>query len=108
MSITEDIFSKYGADANPILIVGEVIEWSAAAAREAKDYAEFNGEDPDPEPGMGLWQSFQDRFPKDKLPGDYDLYITAWTKTYEETLKALAPVKGPQVGPDGFVYGDGD
>lgn len=85
----EKILAKYGADPNPILIVGEVIPWAAAAAREAFDTARFYGEDVDTEVSMGLWQTFQTEFPKESLPGDYDLYITALGKTYEATIQAL-------------------
>ena len=45
-------------------LLHQVILWTLEAAKECVDRAEFHNETPDPDGGMGLWQSFQARFPK--------------------------------------------
>jgi hypothetical protein len=73
----------------PHLTLARIIAWAAEAAREHVELARFNGEEPDLEGGMGLWQSFQATFPKTMFPGDYDLAITVYSATFTETVKAL-------------------
>lgn len=73
--------------------VKAAIEWAVAAAKEHVDICTHTGETPDPEGGMGLWQSFQAAFPKAGYPGhNYDLLITAYSTAYSETVKAIQSV----------------
>lgn len=65
-----------------------VIKWASEAAKEHVELAIFHGEDPDPETSMGLWQSFQAKFPK--TPGvDYDILVNAYSHTFTVTVKTL-------------------
>jgi hypothetical protein len=66
-----------------------VLIWATRAAKEHVDLCLHLGKTPDPETNMGLWQSFQDTFPKGTLPGNYDLYVTLYSETYSNTVKAL-------------------
>ena len=88
-------------------LLAEVIPWAIEAAREHVELSRFNGETPDPETSMGLWQSFQAKFqakfPKHEgiaFPSDtavdYDVLVTAYSKAYEASVKALCEFK-----PDG-------
>lgn len=82
-------------------LLAEVIPWAVDAAKEHVELAIFNGETPDPETGMGLWQSFQAAFPK--TPGvDYDILVTAYGEAYSSTVKALATFE-PDGGLSRFV-----
>jgi len=69
-----------------------IITWAIDAAREQVQLAVHRGEDPDPEWGMGLWQCFQETFPKDRTPGSYDLAIWIASTTYAQTIKAMTQV----------------
>lgn len=82
-------------------LLTDVIPWTTHAAKEHVELARFNGETPDPQPGMGLWQSFQAAFPK--APGvDYDMLVFAFDAVYTETVTALATFE-PDGGRSRFV-----
>ena len=81
----------------------EVIMWTVAAAKEHVELSRFRGEDPDPEVGMGLWQSFQAMFPKQEgiaFPSstrvDHDLAVALFSETYKRAVEALVSFR-----PDG-------
>ena len=70
-------------------IVMNAIAWANDAAKEHVDLATHLGESPDPEPSMGMWQSFQRAFPV--APGtDRDIIVAAYSAAYTEAVKALA------------------
>lgn len=73
-------------------VMKSIIAWSIDAAREHVSLAIFNGETPDPETSMGLWQSFQAKFPKREVAGDYDGYVSLYSETYSNTVKALTAI----------------
>lgn len=62
----------------------KVMTWAAEAAEE-----QYGLGNTDTETGMGLWQAFQSAFPKDETPGNYDVYICAYSRTYAVTMTAL-------------------
>ncbi len=83
----------------PHLTLVAIVEWAVEAAKEHVELARFSGEEPDPEPPMGLWQSFQAKFPKDGVPGgDYDLGVCVYSATFTTTVEALKAFR-----PDGQV-----
>lgn len=65
----------------------EVINWSTEAGMEEGNLAYFQGREVE-DGGMGLWQSFQAKFPKDKWVGDYDLAVCIYDSTYKAVAKA--------------------
>jgi hypothetical protein len=82
-------------------LLAEVIPWAVDAAKEHVELSRFRGETPDPESGMGLWQSFQAAFPKSPCV-DYDILVTAYGQAYSATVKALATFE-PDGGRSRFV-----
>lgn len=81
-----------------ITLQDEIVKWAAEAGRQN---AVSSPEDEfDPEGGMGLWQSFQARFPKEGFPGQsYDFAIALYNSVYlaasiecYEALKGLANI----------------
>jgi len=89
-------------------LVVEVIAWASEAAREHVELAIFNHETPDPESGMGLWQSFQAKFPKAAVarPRDYDTLIGVYLGAYSSTVKTLVAFRpdGGRAAIDLFTY----
>jgi hypothetical protein len=69
-------------------LMAEVIDWAAEAAREAVSADLATGQTPDTEFGMGLWQSFQEKFPKAEGV-DYDVLVTALSSSYRATAREL-------------------
>lgn len=77
-------------DTKPHLTLIAIVAWAVEAAKEHVELARFNKEEPDPETSMGLWQSFQAKFPKETFPGgDYDLGVCVYSATFTNTVKAL-------------------
>jgi ribosomal protein L37AE/L43A len=68
----------------------EIIAWSAEAAREHVERARWEGSEPDPDGSMGLWQSFQARWPKEGFVGNYELAVTVYGATFSAAVKELA------------------
>lgn len=67
-----------------------VVEFAVEAGAEHVAYAKHYEEEPDPDMCMGLWQSFQEKFPKEGFPGDYDLAVTVFSSTYSHMVRTLA------------------
>lgn len=75
----------------------EVIEWAAYAGRQEALMAIHDKREVESRGGMGLWQSFQAKFPKDRFEADdYDLAINLYSTVYaasaKNCLKAIANV----------------
>jgi len=69
----------------------KIIAWATDAAHQHIDLAKFNGEEPDPEPTMGLQQSFRMEFPLEEFVGDArDLSINVAFEVYRTTVKTFA------------------
>jgi hypothetical protein len=68
--------------------LAKVIEWSTQEGVAEAIRANYLKTEPDFETPMGLWQSFQETFPKINWVGDYDLAIYVFSKTYEASVKA--------------------
>lgn len=71
-----------------------ILTWATKAAEEHVNMCVYNGEDPDPEWDMGLWQSFQHDFPKDSVVGDYDLALWLASTTYKNVVDVLGRAHG--------------
>lgn len=76
-------------------IFRDIIEWSLSAARQEALMAKHEGREVDSRGGMGLWQSFQAKFPKDRFASEdqYDeaiyLYSTVYARGAAEMAKAI-------------------
>ena len=83
-----------------ITLQDEIVKWAAEAGRQNARETHHFGEDLDTEGGMGLWQSFQARFPKEGFPGQsYDFAIALYNSVYRaasiecyEALNGLANI----------------
>lgn len=69
----------------------KIVAWAMDAARQHVDLAKFNGEEPDPEPCMGLHQNFRMEFPLEEFVGDdRDLSLNTAFDVFREAVKAFA------------------
>jgi hypothetical protein len=70
-----------------IALMKEIVEWSTEAAREEVLRADSRQEEPDAEGGMGLWQSFQARFPRERIgAAHYDHAIALYGFVYSAAV----------------------
>lgn len=67
-----------------------VLDWATKAAQERVTRARFDGYKViDTGVNPGLWQAFRDDFPRESLPGDYDLYVHLLDRCFTATVKAI-------------------
>jgi hypothetical protein len=84
--------TKHAPD-SPYFRLARVITWASDAAFEHVKIARHRGEATDPEWGMGLWQTFQEAFPK--LPNeDRGMTITAASEAYTAAVRNLTGLNG--------------
>jgi len=75
-------------------ILPRVIAWGIEAAREHVELARFHGEIPDPEPTMGLRQSFDAEF-NFKALADKDLLLNSAFDAYRATVRTFSEWNPP-------------
>lgn len=66
----------------------DIIKWAVDAAEEQIEIAQYSGQEPSFDMDFGLWQSFQEAFPKETF-SDYDMAITVASNTYTRTITAM-------------------
>lgn len=67
--------------------VAEIVAWASEAGRQEVLMARHEGRDLDQEGGMGLWQSFQARFPSGEFPGCYDDAVHLYRQVYRTAVE---------------------
>ncbi len=68
-------------------LMKEIVVWATNAAREEVLTATSQGRPVDSEGGMGLWQSFQATFPRERFsPHNYDLAVALYGQVYSAAV----------------------
>lgn len=78
-------------------LFSSIIEWSLEAARQEALMASHEGREVASRGSMGLWQSFQAKFPKDLFASEdqYDEAIALYSTVYSRgTIEMAKAIKG--------------
>jgi hypothetical protein len=81
-------------DISPVSYIHQIVTWTQNAAKEHVEYCRSHDFPVDPEGGIGLWRSFQEKFSKEKSPKgfDYNLAVALFMSVYWESVKSLDEV----------------